>query len=175
MKILAISGSLRSQSSNTAILRAGRILAPADVEIELFDGLGDLPHFNPDLEETVVPASVSRFRAQVASAAALVISSPEYAHGVPGSLKNALDWLVGDTQFAGKHVAFIGIEGRAEYAQAALRETLRTMAAQIVEPACVALSHRTRLLDIDSLIADAEVAAVLRAAMVSLAAAAPGD
>ena len=175
MKILAISGSLRSQSSNTAILCAAKVLSVSGIEVELFDQLGDLPHFNPDHEEVAVPDPVTRFRALVASAQALMISSPEYAHGVPGSLKNALDWLVGDTQFAGKRVALIGLQGRAEYAQASLRETLRTMAAQIVEPACVALPHRARLLDTDGLVGDAEVAALLRAALVSLAAPAWGE
>ena len=100
-----------------------------------------------------------------------MISSPEYAHGVPGSLKNALDWLVGDTQFAGKRVALIGLEGRAEFAQAALRETLRTMASQIVEPACVALPQRARLLDANNLVADADVATLLHGALIALAAA----
>ena len=170
MKILAISGSLRSQSSNTAILRAAQILAAPEIEVEVFDQLGDLPHFNPDLDEVAVPDAVLRFRGMVASAGALMISSPEYAHGVPGSLKNALDWLVGDTQFAGKRVALIGLEGRAEFAQAALRETLRTMASQIVEPACVALPHRARLLDANSLVADAEVATLLHGALIALAA-----
>ena len=170
MKILAISGSLRSQSSNTAILRAAQILAAPRIEVEVFDQLGDLPHFNPDLDEVAVPEPVVRFRGMVASAGALMISSPEYAHGVPGSLKNALDWLVGDTQFAGKRVALIGLEGRAEFAQAALRETLRTMASQIVEPACVALPQRARLLDANNLVADADVATLLHGALIALAA-----
>ncbi len=169
MKVLALSGSLRSQSSNTAILQAARTLAPPGVEIEVFDNLGVLPHFNPDLDEgAVVPQSVAQFRALVAAADALIISSPEYAHGVPGTLKNALDWLVGDTQFAGKRVALIGVEGRAEYAQAALLETLRTMAAQIVEPACIALPHRARSLDANGLAADPEVTALLRDALAAL-------
>jgi NAD(P)H-dependent FMN reductase len=171
VKILAISGSLRSQSSNTAILRAAQILAAPGIEVEVFDQLGDLPHFNPDLDEVAVPDAVVRFRGMVARAGALMISSPEYAHGVPGSLKNALDWLVGDTQFAGKRVALIGLEGRAEFAQAALRETLRTMASQIVEPACVALPHRARLLDANGLVADADVATLLHGALDALAAA----
>lgn len=175
MKILAISGSLRSQSSNTAILRAAKILTVPGVEVEVLSQLGDLPHFNPDLDDAAVPVPVARFRGMVAGAQALIISSPEYAHGVPGSLKNALDWLVGDTQFAGKSVALVGLEGRAEYAQAALRETLRTMAAQIVERACIALPHRARVLDAGSLAADDEVATLLRGALTSLAAAARGD
>jgi NAD(P)H-dependent FMN reductase len=168
MKILAISGSLRSQSSNTAILRAAKVVAASGIEIDVFDRLGALPHFNADFDEVGVPEPVARFRAQVAAADALIISSPEYAHGVPGSLKNALDWLVGDTRFAGKHVALIGLEGRAEYAQAALRETLRTMAAQFVEPACIALPHRARVMGVDALIEDPEVAASLRDALSAL-------
>jgi len=170
MKILAISGSLRSQSSNTAVLRAAKLVAASGIEVEVFDRLGELPHFNADFDEVGVPEPVARFREQVGAADALIISSPEYAHGVPGSLKNALDWLVGDTQFAGKRVALIGLEGRAEYAQAALRETLRTMAAQFVEPACIALPHRARVLDVDGLVADAEVATSLRAAIQALVA-----
>jgi len=168
MKILAISGSLRSQSSNTAILRATKLLAAPGIEVAVFDGMGDLPHFNPDFDEIDVPLPVSEFRDAVAAADALIISSPEYAHGVPGSLKNALDWLVGDTRFAGKRIALIGLEGRAEYAQAALRETLRTMSAQLVEPACIALPHHARLLDVDRLVADAEIVTSLRAALRAL-------
>ena len=171
MKILAISGSLRSQSSNTAILRAAQILAAPRIEVEVFDQLGDLPHFNPDFDEVAVPDSIVRFRGMVASAGALMISSPEYAHGVPGSLKNALDWLVGDTQFAGKRVALIGLEGRAEFAQAALRETLRTMAlACRGTRVCRAAPPRPPP-DANSLVADADVATLLRSALIALAAA----
>ena len=170
MKILAISGSLRAQSSNTAILRAARALGVPGVEIEVFDGLGNLPHFNPDFDEVGVPEVVVEFRALVTSAGALLFSSPEYAHGLPGTLKNALDWLVGDIHFSGTPVALIGLEGRAEYAQASLLEVLRTMSAEIVDEACVSLPHRVRALDEKALIADAEVAALLRGAVIALAA-----
>src|SRR5438105_3807739 len=94
MQILGISGSLRRVSSNTALLRAASLLAPQGVEITLYDGLGDLPPFNPDLEGAE-PPSVLDFRARIQEADGVLISSPEYAHGVPGVLKNALDWLVG--------------------------------------------------------------------------------
>ena len=94
MRFLAISGSLRLASSNTALLRAAALVAPEGVEIILYRGLGDLPHFNPDLE-AAEPPSVTEFREQVRISDGLLISSPEYAHGVPGVLKNALDWLVG--------------------------------------------------------------------------------
>ena len=89
MRILAISGSLRGGSSNTQALRALTSLVPDGVSVELYEGIGDLPHFNPDLDgETPIPA-VEHFRAALAGADGVVFSSPEYAHGVPGVLKNA--------------------------------------------------------------------------------------
>src|SRR3982751_6815740 len=96
MKILAISGSLRAQSSNAALLRAAAALAPADVAFDFYDGLGALPPFNPDLDEEGMSASapVADLRARAAAAGGVMICSPEYAHGMPGVLKNALDWLV---------------------------------------------------------------------------------
>ncbi|MEY2616468.1 MAG: hypothetical protein QOH78_2241 [Verrucomicrobiota bacterium] len=93
MRILAISGSLRSTSSNTTVLRAAQILAPPGVEVILYESLGVLPHFNPDLDGDEPPQLVLELRSEVGLADGLLISSPEYAHGVPGSLKNALDWL----------------------------------------------------------------------------------
>src|SRR5690349_21363282 len=105
MRILAISGSLREGSSNTAVLQAAAALAPLGVEIILYDGLGRLPHFNPDLDGENAVAPVAEWRARLQSADGVLISSPEYAHGVPGSLKNALDWVVGSGEFVNKPVA----------------------------------------------------------------------
>src|SRR5690606_40201435 len=94
MKILAISGSLRATSSNTHVLLALARLAPDDVEVSLCRSVADLPHFNPDVEGAAdLPAAVLALRADLAAADALAISCPEYAHGIPGSFKNALDWL----------------------------------------------------------------------------------
>src|SRR5690349_3915443 len=106
IQILAISGSLRAASSNTTVLRALAALALAGVAITLYDRLGELPYFNPDLdrEGDTPPAVVADLRARIARADALLISSPEYAHGVPGVLKNALDWLVSSLEFPGKPV-----------------------------------------------------------------------
>src|SRR6266542_4369577 len=104
VQLLAISGSLRRTSLNTALLRAAAQLAPTGVEILLFAGLGDLPLFNPDLEGNE-PRSVLEFRAQLQLRNGVLISSPEYAHGVSGVLKNALDWVVGSGEFSGKPVA----------------------------------------------------------------------
>ncbi|HEY6841914.1 MAG TPA: NADPH-dependent FMN reductase, partial [Chthoniobacterales bacterium] len=105
MRILAISGSLRSISSNTTVLRAAQLLARPGVEVILYEGLGALPHFNPDLDGDEPPQLVLELRSAVGLASGLLISSPEYAHGVPGSLKNALDWLVASVEFPNKAVA----------------------------------------------------------------------
>lgn len=106
MNILAISGSLRLASVNAALLRTVKQQAPIGIAVDLYEGLGALPLFNPDMDETL-PAPVAAFRARVASADALLIASPEYAHGVTGAIKNALDWLVSHEPFVNKLVAVI--------------------------------------------------------------------
>lgn len=139
MNVLAISGSLRAASINTALLKAASQLAPPGVKIELFAGLGELPIFNPDLE-SCPPLAARIFRAYVRRADALLIASPEYAHGVTGAMKNALDWLVGYEHFAGKAVAVLNASPRARHADSSLREILRTMAANILENAPIEIS-----------------------------------
>jgi chromate reductase, NAD(P)H dehydrogenase (quinone) len=140
MRILAISGSLRSTSSNTAVLRAAQILAPPGVDIMLYPNLGALPHFNPDLDGDTPPQSVLELRAEVGLADGLLISSPEYAHGVPGCLKNALDWLVASVEFPGKAVALLDTSSRATHARAQLTEILTTMSARLIPEASVTIA-----------------------------------
>ncbi|HEV2652693.1 MAG TPA: NADPH-dependent FMN reductase, partial [Rhizomicrobium sp.] len=137
MRVLAISGSLRAVSTNTALLKAAIALAPDGMTIELYDGLGSLPHFNPDIDVEPRPAAVADLRRRIADVDGLLISSPEYARGVPGSLKNALDWLVSSEEFAGKPVAFLHASVRAVASQAALRLILETMAARVIEDATI--------------------------------------
>ncbi len=169
MKILAISGSLRAASSNTALLRAARALAPEGVEVELFEGLAGLPHFNPDDEaEEVSPESVRAFRSLVRDADAVLICSPEYAHGVPGSLKNALDWLVGSGEFFGKPVATINASARAVHAEAALVETLGTMGSRMVPEAIRVVPVQGRGLDDAGMIQNTEIAEAIRASLIAL-------
>ncbi len=105
MLILAISGSLRGASSNTELLKTVTRAMPTSAEMRLFEGLGNLPAFNPDIEPA--PESVSAFRTLIAAADAVAISTPEYAHGVPGVLKNALDWLVGSGELYRKPVVLL--------------------------------------------------------------------
>jgi len=144
--LLAISGSLRAHSSNTETLRALTLLAPPEVTITPFDGLAALPHFNPDhdVEGMALPEAVQSLRAQIEAADGIVISSPEYAHGVPGSLKNALDWLVSATEVIGKPVALVNPSPRSTHAQVSLAETLRTMSMALVSeiPFVVPLVNR---------------------------------
>jgi chromate reductase, NAD(P)H dehydrogenase (quinone) len=168
VRVLAISGSLRARSSNTALLKAAVLLAPEGVEVSLYEGLGDLPHFNPDLEENE-PAPVADLRARIREADGLLISSPEYAHGVAGSLKNLLDWLVGGEEFVYKPVALLNASPRATHAQASLLETLRTMSARVVDEASIAVPLLARNLDEAGIAADAELAGAVRGALAALA------
>ena len=131
--VLCLSGSLRQRSANTAALQAAQALAPSTLELVIYDGLGDLPPFNPDVEAVAVPAVVLALREKVGQADALLIACPEYAHGVPGVFKNLLDWLVGSLEFPGKPVALLNASGRgSHHAQDALVEILQTMSARVL-------------------------------------------
>jgi chromate reductase, NAD(P)H dehydrogenase (quinone) len=165
MKIIAISGSLRAASHNTSVLHAARRLAPAGVEIVLFEGIGNFPFFNSDLEGERLPEVVARFRTAIGGADGLLISSPEYARGVSGVMKNALDWLVGGHEFPGKPVALINTSPRATHALESLTITLETMSAQLVKDASITLPLLGTSNDADSIAANPEFAGLLRDAL----------
>jgi len=168
---LTISGSLRAVSSNTAALEALALLAPPQVTVRRYEELDRLPAFNPDLENGALPDAVARLRTLIGQADALIISSPEYARGMAGALKNMLDWLVGALEFPNKPVALITTSQRAEYAPAQLKLVLTTMSARIVEPACITLPLLGRTLTAAEIAGDAALAGQLRAAIGALAAA----
>lgn len=165
MRILALCGSLRARSSNLSTLQAARRLARPPMEIVLFDGLADLPHFNPDIDTEPHPAAVARLREAIGGAEGLLICSPEYARGVAGVMKNALDWLVSSFEFPGKPVAVVNASQRSTHADAALKLTLVTMSARLVEDASIALPLLGRNLDADGIAADPELAARLQEAL----------
>jgi chromate reductase, NAD(P)H dehydrogenase (quinone) len=171
MRVLALSGSLRAVSSNSSLLRAAALLAPPDIRVTIYDGLADLPHFNPDLEARGLPAPVAALRALVAANDAIVISSPEYAHGVPGTLKNALDWLVSGVELPGRPVALFNASPTATFATAALVEILTTMSARVIAGASVTLPLGAKRLDAEGMAADPGIAAALRAGLAALRAA----
>jgi len=165
-QILAISGSLRTASLNTALLRAAITLAPEGVEITLYDRLGALPHFNPDLEGTEIP-SVKDIRTQLQISDGVLISSPEYAHGIPGVLKNALDWVVGSGELYRKPVALLNASPRAIHAQASLKETLLTMDAPIINEASITVPLPSNQIDETGIISHSEISSVLHKAIVA--------
>lgn len=165
VRLLGISGSLRKQSTNTALLQAAGLVAPAGTEVAQYGGLGGLPLFNPDLDGEVVAASVADLRAQVTAADGLLISTPEYAHGLPGVLKNALDWLVGDVNFHGKPVALFNASRRTTYAQISIVETLATMSATLVADAFVTVSLLGSSIDARAIASDAQLADPIRSAL----------
>jgi len=169
MKILAISGSLRAASHNTAVLKAAQDLAPSGVIIALFEGIGKLPFFNSDLEAEHLPEEVAAFRSMIGAADGLLISSPEYARGVSGVMKNALDWLVGSHEFPGKPVALINTSPRATHALAALTLTLETMSAEMIEDASITLPLLGTVNDAESIAANPELAEPLREALARFA------
>ena len=173
LRLLAISGSLRALSSNTALLRVAAEVAPSDVTISMYDGLAALPHFNPDDDGDPPPPTVADLRERVGAADGLLICSPEYAHGVPGSLKNALDWLVRSVEFPFKPVALINASSMATHAQASLAETLRTMSADVV-PGSPFDAPLERMSANGPPAAGAEATAAIRAALAALARAAAG-
>jgi len=171
MRIIGISGSLRAGSSNAALLRAAERLAPEGMEIAIWDGIGELPHFNPDLDEAEPPAVVAEFRALLRTADGVLISSPEYAHGVPGSLKNALDWLVSDGELVGKPVALINAAPLGgEYAQPQLFETLTVMSWKVLAEASILTPFVRRKIGPEGEIAEPEVRERLRRSLELLAA-----
>src|SRR6266511_5129865 len=167
LHILAISGSLRSASSNTAVLQALSVLAPDDLVITMYEQLDGLPYFNPDLdgEGDTPPASVADLRAQVGRADGIVICSPEYAHGVPGVLKNALDWLVSSLEFPGKPVALINISPRSTYVLASLSETLKTMSASLISDPSFTIPLPPNRRDVAAMWSDAQITDALQAAI----------
>ncbi|HUQ38403.1 MAG TPA: NADPH-dependent FMN reductase [Aestuariivirga sp.] len=165
MRILAISGSLRALSFNTAALQASAVLAPAGLEIVLYVGMGDLPHFNPDLDTDEPPESVKAFRREVGTSDGLLLAAPEYAHGIAGAFKNALDWLVSCVEFPDKPVALINASERATHAQGHLREILATMSARLIDRASITLPLMGRNLDAAGILADPELSGQLQAAL----------
>ena len=166
MKVLAVSGSLREASSNTTVLRAFGLLASPDVAFSLHPPLDGLPFFNSDVEEAGLPPAVKEWRSSIGNADALVIFSPEYAHGVSGVLKNALDWLVGGIEINGKPVAVVNARPQATIAHRALVETLRIMGARVVDQTAVPLTGRK--IDGEGIASDPELSGLLRSVLSTL-------
>jgi len=173
MRVLAISGSLRRASNNSALLRALREEAPAGVEVEVWDGLKEVPPYDGDDDVVPGPAQVEAFRSLVREADAVFFATPEYNSSIPGALKNALDWAsrpLATNAFRNKPVAVIGSSAGAfggVWAAAELRKVLGAMGARVTEVE-MAVGHAHDKLDETGELADHEVRDDLREALESL-------
>jgi chromate reductase, NAD(P)H dehydrogenase (quinone) len=141
VRILALSGSVRRDSTNTALLRAAQKAAIQGVELALYEDMGTLPIFNPDHTDPL-PTGPAMLRAALRASDGLLISAPEYAHGVPGGLKNLLDWVVGWGELAETPVALWHASVYGENAKASLSEILKTMSMHVVPEAALTLHLR---------------------------------
>jgi chromate reductase len=172
-RVLLISGSLRSRSTNTAVLRTVADLAPDGVETALYERLGALPHFNPDDEAEPLHPEVVYLRAAIRRADALLFSTPEYAGALPGSFKNLLDWTIGDDRprsISEKPVAWVNSSPRkAVNAHDSLRTVLGYAGATVVEAACLEVPVTGSMVGADGLVADPSVSRRLAVALGALA------
>ena len=172
MRILAISGSLRASSTNTTLVRAITRIAPENMEFTLYDGLGELPHFSPDIDVEDAPPSVATLRRQLQDADGVLICTPEYAYGVPGSLKNALDWTVSSGEFVGKPVVVISASPSlmgGDKAHASLLLTLTALSANIVEGGTLIIPLIRTKLDGNGDVSDSATVDALRSVLAALA------
>jgi len=174
-RILLISGSLRTGSTNSAALRTLARVAPASVDATIYTGLAGLPAFNPDSEGDHLPAVVSALREDIRASDGLLFSAPEYAGGLPGAFKNLLDWTVGDDRPGSiyeKPVAWVNVAARgAPNAHESLRRVLGYVNAAIVEPACLTVPVSGAMVDEEGLVADGAVVRRLTDSLERLAAA----
>jgi chromate reductase len=171
VRILLISGSTRAASTNTALLRTARDAQPAGVDAELYEGMTDLPHFNPDDDAVPLPPRVADLRARIAAADAVVFCTPEYAGALPGTFKNLLDWTVGGPEMYGKPVAWVNAAAsptRAAKAHESLETVLRTIHADVVSEACRHVAV-TRDRVVDGLVVDAAARAGIAGVLEALA------
>lgn len=161
MIFLAVSGSLRAASSNSVLLRAAAQLAPEEVEVRIYGQMGELPHFNPELEISPVVADLKR---AVVEADGVLFCTPEYVHALPGSFKNLLDHLVSDGELWDKPVALLSAR-KSEFAEPQLREILKTLMALVCEEASVVVPFPTNKIGVSEVLVKPELSEPLREAM----------
>lgn len=166
LNILAISGSLRAASTNSALVAALTQNAPPDCHVSVYDGLGRLPIFNPDDEGERTPPQAAALIDALTAADGVIVSCPEYAHGVPGGLKNALDWLVSRDAAVGKPAMLVHASPRSLFARAALVEVMRTMSFALYEEAAleIALLGKRRP-EVEKILAEPENRLAMRGAV----------
>jgi NAD(P)H-dependent FMN reductase len=162
-RLLALSGSQRQTSTNRALLMAFADAAPEGVVVTVSNRLVHLPIFTPDLEGDKRPSQVLGFAADIRQADGLIIACPEYAHGIPGGFKNALDWLVSRDELPGKPVLLVHASHRGEFVLSHLQEVLKTISVRQLpgEILTVPLLGKTPD-EVASILADDRVRAAIR-------------
>jgi NAD(P)H-dependent FMN reductase len=172
MSLLLISGSLRGGSTNTALLRTAHAIDP---DTELFEAMGELPHFNPDDDDPDgdLPAPVAALRAATGRAEALLVCTPEYAGALPGAFKNLLEWLVGGAEAYRRPIAWINVSGpaapnRGADAHESLRKVVGYLSMEIIEDACVRIPVERRDVGEDGVIADPAIREQVATALAAL-------
>ncbi|NUM79504.1 NAD(P)H-dependent oxidoreductase [bacterium] len=166
--ILAISGSLSRFSKNTILLHAASKLAPEGIYIDVFGGLGELPPFNPDVESSP-PQVIIDWRELLKKSDGLMIACPEYAHGVPGVLKNAFDWVVGSGEIMHKPIALINTTPSSKFAVPSLKETLTVMMGVVVPEASLVIPVAGNKFDEAGMMANQEISGMIMRSVEALA------
>jgi chromate reductase len=168
-RILLIAGSLRAGSTNAAVLATAARVAPAGVSAQLYDGMAELPAFNPDDDREPLPAPAARLRALLDESDAVLFCTPEYAGTLPGAFKNLLDWTVGGGMYE-KPVGFINASpmGAATGAHHTLRTVLGYINAILVEGACAQIPVRRDAVGSDGTVADPQLRAAIAAVVTVL-------
>lgn len=168
LKILAISGSTRKNSSNLNLINAIKKLSSEIFEVHIFEGLAQLPHFNPD-DIDDVPREVADYKQQLRNADGIVICTPEYAIGVPGTLKNAIDWTVSSMEFSRKPVALITASTAGGVAHRSLLGTLLIIESKITAKTQLLISSVKSKISAADEITDRETLVQVNALIQSLA------
>ncbi|MEN0055857.1 MAG: NAD(P)H-dependent oxidoreductase [Mucilaginibacter sp.] len=168
LNILAISGSLRSGSSNHNILKYLTSLVPENINYNIYEGLTLIPPFDPGLDTDTPPTAVTELRQLLAEADGVIICTPEYAFGVPGQLKNMLDWLVSSSSLVDKPVALITASSSGQYAHPSLLLTLGALSAKLTDGANLLISFIRSRMAPDGSLTDTETKNNLKVVMNTL-------
>jgi NAD(P)H-dependent FMN reductase len=153
-KVLAICGSTRTRSTNMNLIKAMTDLARDQFEMTIFEGLTQLPHFNPDLDGEQTPGAIISFRKTLRSYDGILICTPEYAMGVPGTLKNAIDWTVSSMEFSHKPTALVTASSLGQKGHQSLLDTLRIIEAQVTPETELVISHAQTKVSSEPIITD---------------------
>jgi chromate reductase, NAD(P)H dehydrogenase (quinone) len=172
LRILLISGSTRGASTNSALVRTAALCAPPALETVVYEGLTELPHFNPDDDDgDALPPAVAELRTAIESSDAVLFCTPEYAGTLPGSVKNLLDWTVGGTVMTDKPVAWVNAAAdprRGGGAHVTLATVLGYVQARVIDDACRSVPVAPESIGADGLIADEPTRAAISDTLTAL-------